>query len=207
MLMEFTSQEGIELIKSADNVDWAVIESFFPQDNPFFCGVASLKTILHADQIERNGFITCDNIFTAEVEGIRSREQVLGQCEKDSNPGFELEDFNDVVNKLFRHSELIMGEQLDSDKLANKLTDTFYRYYWIVNFFGPKVGVNAKGHYAVIGGWHSEAKKALLLDPARHQDGWFWVDVDALLASVQEPRATTGTSRGFIMIEKSHCLP
>ena len=203
MIVNFASPEGIDLIKSSDFVNWEVIESFFPQENPFYCAVASLKTVINANRLQRNGFITCDDIFNDEVNEIVTRKQVIGQCEDNTPPGIELEEFYEVSQKLFKNVELVCIDNSSTDQIINDLRTNFNDSFWIFNFFGPAVGIKAKGHYAVLGAWHNDSQNMLILDPARHQDGWFWININKMIKSMEHPRESCSKGRGYIKIFKN----
>ena len=203
MIIDFASQEGIGLIKSSKFVNWEAIESFFPQENPFYCAVASLKTVINANRLQRNGFITCEDVFNTEVNEVRTRKQVVGECEANTQPGIELEDFYDISKKLFNNVELVSIETCSTNVVIDDLNTNFNNSFWIYNFYGPILGIKAKGHYAVLGAWNDNAQKILMLDPARHQDGWFWVDINKMVHSMKHPRESCSKGRGYIKIFKS----
>ena len=203
MLINFASEEGTELIKSTDYVNWEAIESYFPQDNPFYCGVASLKTVINASRLQRDGFITCDDVFCDKVNEIRTRQQVVGKCESNTPPGIELEDFYQISQTLFKEVNLTPIDEAPEHLLIDDLNTNFNNSFWIFNFYGPILGIKAKGHYAVLGAWHNRQKKLLMLDPARHQDGWYWVGIDKIIQSMEYPRESCSRGRGYIKIFKN----
>ena len=207
MIVEFASLKGVELFKSTDLIGWTVIESFFPQENEFYCGVATLKTLLNADKLEKNGFVTCEHVFTEDVEAIRTRDQVVGRCKQNSSPGINLDEYYKVSTELFANTELFSGECLEREALVSGLTTQFAACYWVFNFQGSVLGIRARGHYAVLGGWNQESEMLLLLDPARHQDGWFWVHVDVLLDSMTHKDEKHKNGRGYVKIKRRGRYP
>lgn len=68
-----------------------------------------------------------------------------------------------------------------------------------------------EGHFCPIGGFNSNASKALMLDTARFKYPPHWVDLQQIFEAIKTFDKDTGKSRGFIMlarkVTKSKKLP
>ena len=202
MAINFTSEEGLSLLGDEALVNFQLFESFVAQENVFFCGVAALKTIYNAENLSRNGSIESYVLFDEAIDSVRPYKEMTGE-QSSHYIGFSRNDFERVASKLFSDVNLVSDELLTSRIFQKELADSFIDYHLVINFCGNTLGLKTRGHFAVLGAWNPTSKMILLLDPARHLNGWFWVGLNEIVQAMTIRIQGTSFVRGYIKIKKN----
>ncbi|WP_461536638.1 phytochelatin synthase family protein [Spongorhabdus nitratireducens] len=202
MNIQFSSEQGIALFQTSEYINFKLIESFSPQEHPTFCGIAVLRTIFNAERLFESGFINDYERFDASVNNVRSFDKISGVDRNKYYAGLSKEDVCKIANNLFFDASLV-SSTLTQSVFESDLAGGFSSYYWIVNFFGNSLGLMSQGHFCLIGAWNQKANMVLLLDPARHKNGWYWVRTATLVAAMTEKIPDTSRIRGYIKVRKS----
>ncbi|MGY0215830.1 phytochelatin synthase family protein [Endozoicomonadaceae bacterium StTr2] len=202
MIIKFSSEQGVALFQGSEYINFKVIESFSPQEHPTFCGIAVLRTIFNAERLFESGFVKGYEGFDESVYSVRSFDKISGVDREKYYAGLSKEDVLKIANNLFVDASLV-SSTLTQSVFESDLADSFSSYYWIVNFFGNSLGLKSRGHFCLIGAWNQKANMVLLLDPARHKNGWYWVSTDTLASAMTETIPDTTRIRGYIKVRKS----
>ncbi len=210
-IIEFSSEKGQMLLKTsgACEINWKGISSYTPQQHKYYCGLATIISLLkkhfddNADINKLSPEIFLDHTILfgfKEIESIRSFDQVTGKYIEKDYPGLSIEDAQKILMKFFKNIELYYGKDMNYEEfidiLKEKSKDGFD---FIINYSGENIGLNLGGHFSTVGAVNLIEQKILLLDPAQHKNGWYWISFEDIFHSIGTIRPNN-RSRGILII-------
>jgi len=85
-------------------------------------------------------------------------------------------------------------------------TEAKHQPLLVVSFSRPALGQTGDGHFSPIAAYHEETDQVLVLDVARFKYAPYWVGVDDLFQSMQDPDSVTKKPRGWFLLSppKNH---
>jgi glutathione gamma-glutamylcysteinyltransferase len=204
-LVAVSSQEGRKLFREAlsnggmENY-FPLIEQFYTQAEPSFCGISTLVMVLNALVVDPGRIWQgswrwyneeladcCDQLPTIRAQGI-SLEQLamLGRCN-----GLEIDTCHQEESSLdvFRRT-------------AKEVSESPQGCHIIVSYARKTVDQTGGGHFSPIGGYHEERDLVLVLDVARFKYPPHWVSLSLLWKAMAEVDKATGKSRGYMLCRK-----
>lgn len=201
--VSFSSEQG-QLI-FAEALATGTLQNFFPlieqfrtQDEPAFCGLASISMVLNALSIDpRRAWKGPWRFF---------HEQMLDCClplEQVKKEGITLNQAAclarcngaDVV--LYPHGSVTVEEFRSMVENACQSTD----HHLIVSYSRPAFLQTGDGHFSPIGGYHRPNDMVLILDTARFKYPPHWVKLEELYHAMAAHDPTTGRPRGFMRMQ------
>jgi len=205
----FSSDEGRQLFRESlasghAEAFFPLIEQFRTQDDPSFCGPATLVMVLNSLGVDpgrlwkgpwrwynETGLECCKSSEDIARGGIEFHEFLcLARCE-----GLH------VDSQFAQESSLeafeAICEQVCSQKSGRVLTLAYTR---------KAVNQEGAGHYSPVGAYHRERKLALVLDTARFKYPPHWLPVQALFEAMSVVCESTSKSRGFAVLEISDIM-
>lgn len=202
----FSSPEGKQLFKEAleeghMNGYFALAEQYNTQQEPAYCGLASLSMCLNALNIDPNRLWKgpwrwfsedmldcCVPIELVKKRGVTFTEfSCLGRCN-----GARIEAFRQDQSTI-EHFRAVVKEACSSQK-----------DFHIVAAYSRKVlGQTGDGHYSPIGGYSEKKDLVLLLDVARFKHPPHWVPMQSLWDAMAVHDSFTTQSRGYFLISRN----
>eukprot|EP00898_Chlorokybus_atmophyticus_P001294 jgi/Chlat1/2165/Chrsp17S02739 len=206
--VEFASPAGKEIFKEALAVGgmegfFHLVETFQTQDEPSFCGLASLANVLNALAIDpgrkwkgpwrwfhERMLDCCEPLDKVENDGIvLSKVACLGRCN-----GAIVEDHlaSDTTEADFRkHVEEACSRE-DLSMIVAYSRKTFLQ--------------TGDGHFSPIAGYHKQKDLVLILDVARFKYPPHWVPLSMLWESMLRIDPTSEKTRGYMLLRSSQNL-
>lgn len=202
----FSSDEGKRIFKQA--VQGNYFESYFPlseqfhtQQEPAFCGLASLVIILNALKIDPGRvwkgvwrwfseelLDCCDPLDEIKKRGTTLRKiNCLAKCNggktilKLANTVASEEEFREDVKKCTSSGEKFM----------------------LISYSRQALKQTGEGHFSPIGGYCEEKDRLLILDPARFKYPPHWVEIKDVWRAIKTIDKDSGEYRGYIILEKN----
>jgi glutathione gamma-glutamylcysteinyltransferase len=180
-----------------------LIEQFRTQDDPAFCGLASVAMVLNALAIDprrlwkgpwrifhEQMLDCCVPLETVQKEGITlSGASCLARCNGATTQVFS---FGSVTVEEFRRMVI------EACSTAN--------FHLIVSYSRKHFLQTGDGHFSPIGGYSPTHDSVLILDTARFKYPPHWVPLSMLYDAMEYCDPTTGKPRGFIKVTSSPVL-
>lgn len=210
--ISFSSDDGKILFKEAmvngqmENY-FRLASQFRTQDEPAFCGLATLVMVLNALEIDpgriwkgpwrwyhEDMLDCCIPLDTVKSKGITLDQFIcISKCNgltanvhrMSDNPNFD--DFKQLLSRITKIDEEIL----------------------VVSYSRKALGQTGSGHFASIGGYHPTKEMVLLFDTARFKYPPHWVPIDTLWQAMKDIDEETGRPRGYVTLTKdvdSSCL-
>jgi len=205
-LIALQSEAGSELLFSSEaRTDCAPLSlHFVTQDNPAFCGPASISMVLNALDVPRPpsemtlglGLFDQDNIFNARAEAAKPRAEIL-------KGGMTLDELGAVLaaydlNVDVRHAEDSSLEEFRDIAVA-RLGDR--DRFVLVNYLRSAIGQERGGHISPLAAYDADTDRFLILDVSRYKYPPVWVDSAALFDAMNTPDSDNNNrSRGFLTV-------
>ena len=205
-LISLDSEQGETLLFKAEaNKAYFPLGLYFvTQDNPTFCGPASIAMVLNALHVPRPpsrqtlglGLYDQENIFDARTEAVKSRGAVM-------QSGMTL----DEVGKILAAHDLQVivhhaGESNPEE--FRKLTVSELRgsdHFVLVNYLRSGIGQSAMGHISPLGAYHKDSDRFLILDVSRYKYPPVWVEAQSLFAAMNTADRDNGNlTRGYVIV-------
>jgi len=206
--ISFSSDDGRAIFREA--LADGTMETFFPlmeqfhtQEEPSFCGLATLVIVLNAFNVDpgknwkgpwrfyhERALDCCKSPERIEEEGIDFDEWVcLARCQglrvdatRTGDDAVSVERFRQVVQAAC------------SNKSASAL---------VVSYDRGVVGQTGTGHFSPVGGYHRGLDLMLILDTARFKYPPHWLPVADVLEATRAVDPSTGMSRGYALLSLS----
>ncbi|KAH8055936.1 glutathione gamma-glutamylcysteinyltransferase [Aureococcus anophagefferens] len=203
----FDSKEGRAHFESA--LSSGGLENFFvlapqfqTQNEPAFCGLATLAMALNALQVDpgrvwkgvwrwydESLLSCCKPLVDVEREGIVLEEFVcLARCNgleaalaRPDAGGFPVAAFRDAVADACARTDVVLA----------------------ASYSRKTLGQTGDGHFSCVGGYDRASDAVLLLDVARFKYPPHWVPLPLLLDAMGRPDAATGRPRGWIRLTRA----
>ncbi|KAF5828256.1 Phytochelatin synthase-domain-containing protein [Dunaliella salina] len=196
----FASEEGRKLFAEAlaaghTNGFFKLMEQFSTQDEPAFCGLASLAMVLNA--------LAIDPRRTWKGSWRWFHEQMLDCCRP-------LEDVRKAGITLTHAACLSRcnGARVDLHRYGTFTLEDLRRQvlevcstgedHLVVSYSRRTFGQTGDGHFSPIGGYHQGKDLVLILDVARFKYPPHWVPLPMLYEAMQYVDPATSQPRGFL---------
>jgi hypothetical protein len=204
---------GMELlIGSRERADYGPLaEQFLTQANLAYCGVASAVMVLNslavpAPTVAGYGpyrFWTQANLFDPPAT------RAFVRPERVAREGMTLAQLHGLLASHGLVVERHHGERLSLEQfralLRRSLADPADRL--VVNYHRPAVGQAGGGHIAPIAAYSSTTDRVLILDVARYRYPSVWVPVENLWQAIRAVDASSGRSRGVLLVRRDPSQP
>ncbi|DBB18600.1 TPA: hypothetical protein ACH3X3_000227 [Trebouxia sp. C0006] len=198
----FSSSEGKALFADAllDGTlqgFFKLIEQFRTQDEPAFCGLASLAMVLNALAIDpRRAWKGPWRWF---------HEQMLDCCQPLSTvieTGINLDQAACLARCNGAMAELVRYDSLSEEKFRATVQEICAsdQQHVIVSYSRKQFLQTGDGHFSPIGGFHASKDMVLILDTARFKYPPHWVPMAQLHQAMAAVDPATGKARGFIRL-------
>jgi Phytochelatin synthase len=205
-LIALDSEQGQRLFFAAD-----ANKAYFPlglhfvtQDQPAFCGPASIAMVLNALHVPRPpskltlglGLYDQENIFDARSEAVKARSAVMrdGMTLDELGAILTAHDLKVVVHHA-RDSSLEEFRRLAVAELKGK--DRFV----IANYLRSGIGQSSMGHVSPLAAYDKTGDRFLILDVSRYKYPPVWVEAAALFAAMNTvDRDNDNRTRGYVIV-------
>jgi len=205
-LIAFDSEQGRTLfLHSEANKSYFPLGLYFvTQDNPAFCGPASIAMVLNALHVPRPpsrltlglGLYDQENIFDAKSEAIKTRTAVM-------QSGMTL----DELGKLLAAHDLKVAVYHAGDsnldefrRLAESDLKSKERFV-LVNYLRSRIGESVAGHISPLAAYDKDSDRFLILDVSRYKYPPVWVEAGALFAAMNTADTDNGNqTRGYVIV-------
>jgi hypothetical protein len=205
-LIGLPSEEGEALLFGSEaRADFAPLSSHFvTQDNPAFCGPASIAMVLNALEVPRPpsdmtlglGMFDQENIFNARTEAAKPKEQIL-------RAGMTLDELGAVLAAYDLGVQVYHAEESDLATFRDETTaalnddDNFV----LVNYLRSAIEQEKGGHISPVAAYDADTDRFLILDVSRYKYPPVWVEAAALFSAMNTPDSDNADrSRGFVVV-------
>ncbi len=202
-LISLESPEGAALLFGAEaRADFpALVAQFTTQINPAFCGPATMAMLLNALGVPRPasdatmglGIFDQSNVFTAEVEEVKTRTDI-------EETGMTLEEFGEALEAHGLDVTLVEAGDTDLDDFRETAlatlndSDTFL----VVNYLRSALGQETGGHISPVAAYDADTDRFLVLDVSRYKYPPVWVAAPLLFAAMNT--GGDGWTRGYAIV-------
>ena len=204
-LIALASNPGAALLFEAEARDdfLPLSEYFVTQDNPAFCGPASISMVLNALDVPRPpsemtlglGLFDQDNLFTAAAEAAKPKAEVL-------QGGMTLDELAADARRprSCRGADSRRGRHVDAfrEAAASALDDP--DRFVLVNYLRSAIGQETGGHISPLAAYDADSDRFLILDVSRYKYPPVWVETAALYDAMNTIDSTSGLSRGYVLV-------
>jgi hypothetical protein len=205
-LIALQSDEGVALLFGSEaHADYAPLSvHFVTQQNPAFCGPATIAMVLNALDVPRPpsemtlglGMFDQDNIFNAGAEAAKPRAEVL-------QGGMTLDELGAVLAAYDLQVEVRHAEDSSLDEFreaaVTELGDE--DRFVLVNYLRSAIGQERGGHISPLAAYDADTDRFLILDVSRYKYPPVWVEAAALFDAMNTPDADNeNRSRGFVAV-------
>lgn len=206
----FASEEGRRIFKEAMQEGtmecfFRIGEAFHTQDEPAFCGLATLVMVLNALSVDpgrvwkgswrwyHEGLLDCCKpLDKVEKEGIQWDEWCcLARCQ-----GL------DVTPERAADAD---GCDRFRAEMARVCADEGH-VALVVSYNRKALHQTGTGHFSPVGGYHAGRDLALIMDSARFKYPPHWVPLETLYTAMQDVDEATGKPRGYAVLQRSAML-
>lgn len=205
--ISFTSDEGKEIFREAMlvgdmNCYFQLASQYRTQDELGFCGLSTLVMVLNTLEVDpkkvwkgpwrwyhENMLDCCIPIAIIEKSGITMDQfACLAAC-------------NMLNVKMVRTSDLTSEDDFRNVvRSVAKSTDRVL----VAAYSRAGLGQTGDGHFSPVGGFSAKRDMVLIMDTARFKYPPHWVSLESLFKSMQRMDETSGFSRGYFLLSKSH---
>ena len=180
---------------------FALAEQFHTQSDPAFCGLGSLVVALNALEIDPG------RIWKGPWRWYS--EELLDCClplEEVRNQGVTMGELACLARCNGADARAWYADGADVSALREAVVQaaTSPRGPILIASYTRRVlGQTGDGHFSPVAGYHAERDLALLLDVARFKYPPHWVPLSLLHQAMTPADASTGRSRGWIMLDRN----
>ncbi|XP_025099563.1 glutathione gamma-glutamylcysteinyltransferase 3-like isoform X2 [Pomacea canaliculata] len=201
--ISFASEEGKKIFMEAlssgyMNCYFRLASQFRTQDEPAYCGLATLVMALNALEIDpgrvwkgpwkwyhEDMLDCCISTELVRVQGITFDQFIcLANCNSLDTDCVRCDDSTN--EKAFRDAVQTMTQREDA--------------FLIVSYSRRVLSQTGDGHFAPVSGYHPGRDLVLILDTARFKYPPHWVPLTLLFQSMQALDKETGLQRGYIRV-------
>jgi hypothetical protein len=205
-LIALQSSDGEALLFDADaRADYTPLSlHFVTQQNPAYCGPATIAMVLNALDVPRPpsdltlglGMFDQDNIFNARAEAAKPSAEVLKAGMTLDELGAVLEAYD--LDVTVRHAE---DTDVDAFRQAAIAELSDRDRFVLVNYLRSAIGQERGGHISPLAAYDAETDRFLVLDVSRYKYPPVWVEAAALFEAMNTPDADNkDRSRGFVIV-------
>lgn len=199
-LIPLASPEGVSLLAEGGLIgDYLrLMPHFVPQENPKFCGPATLAICLNALYLpprDAGRPFTQENVFTRETEAVRSRGMVARE-------GMGLSVFARFVEAHGGRPEIYFAGDGSLDGFRALARDVLADRgrYLAVNYLRAALGQEGRGHTSPVAAYDEASDRFLVLDVSAPRYPPVWVAAGDLFGAMNT-RAGVNT-RGFSVVAR-----
>ncbi|KAL6079352.1 glutathione gamma-glutamylcysteinyltransferase [Balamuthia mandrillaris] len=198
--VDFASAEGKALFKEA--LSSGQMEGFFglaaqfhTQNEPAYCGLATLAMILNALEIDPQ------RVWKAPWRWFS--EELLDCCKPlhiVQKEGITIPEFGCLARCNGALADITYASDSDVESFRRKIMEITKaeRTYMVVSYDRRVLGQTGSGHFSPIAGYHPQRDLVLLMDVARFKYPPHWVPVSLLFEAMLPEDLVTRRSRAFV---------
>lgn len=203
-LISLNSTQGEQLLlASTARQDYLPLSAHFvAQQNPAYCGVASMVMVLNALSIPAPeapelGFhvFTQNNVFNEQMRQVRSPLKILLQ-------GMTLDQLAQLLQNRHVQVEVRYASDLTLDEFRAVTVKNLQQVdnFVIVNYLRSSINQQQWGHISPIAAYHRKSDRFLLLDVARDKYPPVWVKASELWQAMATRDSESGKTRGIVLV-------
>ncbi|KAL6064980.1 glutathione gamma-glutamylcysteinyltransferase [Balamuthia mandrillaris] len=198
--VDFASAEGKALFREA--LSSGQMEGFFglaaqfhTQNEPAYCGLATLAMILNALEIDPQ------RVWKAPWRWFS--EELLDCCKPlhiVQKEGITIPEFGCLARCNGALADITYASDSDVESFRRKIMEITKeeRTYMVVSYDRRVLGQTGSGHFSPIAGYHPQRDLVLLMDVARFKYPPHWVPVSLLFEAMLPEDPVTRRSRAFV---------
>ncbi|MFN3251022.1 phytochelatin synthase family protein [Roseibium album] len=207
-LIGLTSPEGQTLLlgSEASNDYFPLSIHFTTQDNPAYCGPATIAMVLNALNVPRPaskmtlglGMFDQENIFTPAATAVKPAASIV-------NPPYGMT--LDELGGVFAAHDLVVDVVHASDSDLNTFRKTAVSLlrdndkFILVNYLRKSIGQESGGHISPLGAYDEDSDRFLILDVSRYKYPPVWVEAATLFDAMNTVDADNdGNTRGYVSV-------
>jgi hypothetical protein len=209
-LISLASPEGATMLFDAEaNSDYFPLSIHFTtQDNPAYCGPATIAMVLNALNVPRPasdmtlglGMFDQNNIFTPAAEAVMPATAIV-------NPpyGMTIDQFGGLLAAHGLDVEVVHAADSDLDTFrATAITQLEDNDHFIlVNYLRKAIGQESGGHISPLGAYDEDTDRFLILDVTRYKYPPIWVEASDLFDAMNTTdSANDGNTRGYVSVSR-----
>jgi hypothetical protein len=186
---------------------------FVTQQNPAFCGVASMVMVLNALKVKAperkldrplppgmviGAAFDQENFFNEATEAVRPRAAI-------EQRGMTLDQLGGLAGTFGLTVEVHHAADTDLDAFRKAASEALAApdRYVLVNYLRSAIGQKSWGHISPLAAYDAESDRFLILDVARYNYPPVWVRAPELFAAMNTPDSDNDNrSRGFVMVSR-----
>ncbi|MCV0424274.1 MAG: phytochelatin synthase family protein [Roseibium sp.] len=210
-LIDLTSTEGQSLLLGAEasNDYFPLSIHFTTQDNPAYCGPATIAIVLNALNVPRPaskmtlglGMFDQKNIFTPAASAVKPAESIV-------NPpyGMTLDELGGVLAAHDLDVQVVHAADTDLDTFRNTAIDLLQKEntFILVNYLRKSMGQEKGGHISPLAAYDEDTDRFLILDVARYKYPPVWVDAATLFDAMNTIDSDNNDrTRGYVSVGRS----
>ncbi len=220
----FSSDEGkrrfAEALASGDaEAFFPLAEQFITQDEPAFCGIASLCMVLNALRVDPGPLRPAwreDGVWRWFDESVldlsapvmlTNQKTTLGQIKA---VGVTLDEFTSLAEQNGARAQMFRPKESSEAHFRAQLICASRGHaapHIVVAFSRATLMQTGDGHFSPVAGYHAETDSILILDVARFKYPPYWVPISLLWKAMWPCDEDTGTYRGFVMLDAKKTCP
>lgn len=209
-VISLASPEGGAMLFGAEaNTDYFPLSIHFTtQDNPAYCGPATIAMVLNALDVPRPasdmtlglGMFDQKNIFTPAAESVMPATAIV-------NPpyGMTINQFGDVLAAHNLDVEVVHAADSDLDTFRDAAVTQLKDddHFILVNYLRKAIGQETGGHISPLGAYDEDTDRFLILDVTRYKYPPIWVEATALFDAMNTTdSANDGKTRGYVSVSR-----
>ncbi len=209
-VISLATPEGAAMLYGAEaNTDYFPLSIHFTtQDNPAYCGPATIAMVLNALDVPRPasdmtlglGMFDQNNIFTPAAEAVKPASAIV-------NPpyGMTIDEFGGVLAAHNLDVEVVHAADSDLDTFRKtaiaQLEDN--DHFILVNYLRKSIGQETGGHISPLGAYDQDTDRFLILDVTRYKYPPIWVEATALFDAMNTTDSDNeGKTRGYVSVSR-----
>ncbi|KAF5400890.1 Glutathione gamma-glutamylcysteinyltransferase 1 [Paragonimus heterotremus] len=209
MCVSFSSPEGKRLFREAllaghMEAYFALAGQLCTQDEPAYCGLATLVMILNAFEMDPG------RVWKRPWRWYH--ESMLKCCIPPDilTEGIVMDKFMEIAR--CHGLDVDLNRVHDSDDIAtfrdvvSRMTANENEGFLVACYFRGSLGQTGSGHFAAVGGYHPQRQLVFLFDTARFKYPPHWVPIARLWEGMCQVDKVTGQPRGYMVITRSTTL-
>ena len=181
---------------------------FTTQDNPAYCGPATIAMVLNAMEVPRPadkmtlglGMFDQKNIFTPAAEAVKPAASII-------NPpyGMTLDELGAILAAHELNVDVVHAA--DSDLEAFRQTAIAQLgdddHFILVNYLRKAIGQKSGGHISPLGAYDEDTDRFLILDVSRYKYPPVWVEASALFRAMNTVDSDNNDmTRGYVSVSR-----
>lgn len=205
-LIALDSQQGEAILYGAEaRRDYFPLSMYFvTQDNPAFCGPASISMVLNALGVARPksdatagfGIFDQKNIFTPKAEKVKAEALVM-------KGGMTLDQLSGILEAHGLSVEVRHAGDVTLERFRNQASAVIAdaTRYVLVNYLRSSIGQETGGHISPLAAYDKDTDRFLILDVSRYKYPPVWVTASALFDAMNTPDSDNNNkTRGYVIV-------